>query len=223
MRDQGFDARLMRFVLDMRQAGVTDSRVLSAMELTPRAAFAPEHMEALALDDSALPLPCGQAMTKPSLVGRMLGALALSGAERVLEVGCGSGYQTAVLARLCARVWGLDRHARLVTDARAALGRLRLDPAQTALADGLAGYPAAAPYDRVIANGAIAQLPLAWVEQCVSGGVILAPLISEGALRLMRWTVGAPGSPLQAEDLGTIEFAPLSGNPVSPNQECSGP
>ncbi len=223
MRDQGFDSRLMRFVLDMRQAGVTDPRVLSAMERTPRAAFAPEHMEALALDDVALPLPCGQAMTKPSLVGRMVIALNLSGAERVLEVGVGSGYQTAVLARLCARVIGLDRHTRLVTDARAALGRQRLDPAQTVLADGMSGYAQAAPYDRIVANGAVETLPQAWVEQAADGALIVAPLVTPRGVRLTNWTV-APGRALSTPlDLGSVDLAPLSTNPVIANQECSGP
>jgi protein-L-isoaspartate(D-aspartate) O-methyltransferase len=223
MRDQQFDARLMRFVLDMRQAGVTDSRVLSAMERTPRAAFAPEHMEALALDDIALPLACGQVMTKPSLVGRMVSALNLTGPERVLEIGCGSGYQTAVLARLCAKVVGLDRHAKLVTDARAALGRQRLDPAQTALADGLVGYTHATPFDRIIANGTLNALPQAWLDQAALGGMIVAPLFTDRGQRLMKWTVqagGVAGAPL---DLGPIDFAPLSANPVTPNQDCSGP
>jgi protein-L-isoaspartate(D-aspartate) O-methyltransferase len=220
MREQGFDARLMRFVLDMRQAGVTDARVLSAMERTPRAAFAPAHMEALALDDVALPLSCGQAMTKPSLVGRMVSALNLTGRERVLEIGCGSGYQTAVLARLCAKVIGLDRHARLVTDARAALGRQRLDPASTALADGLAGFTAGAPYDRIIANGAVEALPQAWLDQAAVGAVIVAPLASARGMRLMLWTVGQAAAPL---DLGPMDAAPLSANPIIANQECSGP
>jgi len=223
MRDGGFDARLMRFVLDMRQAGVTDARVLSAMERTPRAAFAPEHMEALALDDSALPLPCGQAMSKPSLVGRMVCALNLTGAERVLEIGCGSGYQTAVMARLCAKVLGLDRHARLVTDARAALGRQRLDPAQTALADGFGGYPAAAPFDRIIANGAVNDLPQAWLAQAAPGAVILAPLATARGVRLMHWTVAPDGTASAPLDLGPVDFAPLSPNPVVANQDCSGP
>lgn len=222
MREGGFDQRLMRFVLEMRQAGVTAPKVLSAMERTPRAAFAPEHMAALALDDVNLPLPCGQTMTKPSVVGRMVSALDLSGGERVLEIGCGSGYQTAVIAQIAAKVTGVDRHARLVTDARAALGKLRLDPAQTHLGDGRQGWAAAAPFDRIIVNAAVAAVPEALAAQASPGAVIVAPLASGAAARLTMWTVTGHG--LSApQDLGPVELAPLSEGPVFAGEDCSGP
>jgi protein-L-isoaspartate(D-aspartate) O-methyltransferase len=222
MREGGFDQRLMRFVLEMRQAGVTEAKVLSAMERTPRAAFAPEHMAALALDDVNLPLPCGQSMTKPSLVGRMVSALALSGGERVLEIGCGSGYQTAVIAQIAAKVTGVDRHVRLVTDARAALGKLRLDRAQTHLGDGRRGWPAAGPYDRVIVNAAVANVPAALVAQASLGALIIAPFQSAAVPRLTVWSVTAEGLSA-AQDLGPVELAPLSEGPVAQGEECSGP
>ncbi len=96
-------ARLMRFVLEMRQAGVTDARILSALEKTPRTYFAPEHLEGLAMDDIPLPLAHAQTMTKPSIIGRVLTALAPQASDSVLEVGAGSGYQSAVIAVLDAQ------------------------------------------------------------------------------------------------------------------------
>ena len=223
MREGGLDQRLMRFVLEMRQAGVTAPKVLSAMERTPRAAFAPEHMAALALDDVNLPLPCGQTMTKPSLVGRMVSALNLSGAERVLELGCGSGDQTAVIAHIAAKVTGVDRHARLETEGRAALGKLRLDPAQTHLGDGRQGWPGAGPYDRIIVNGALSAAPQALLAQAAPGALILAPQQGAAGVRLMLWAVGSEGGLGPGQDLGPVEFAPLSEGPVLPGEECSGP
>jgi protein-L-isoaspartate(D-aspartate) O-methyltransferase len=223
MREGDLDQRLMRFVLEMRQAGVTEPKVLAAMERTPRAAFAPDHMAALALDDVSLPLPCGQIMTKPSLVGRMVTALALSGGERVLEIGCGSGYQTAVMAQIAARVTGLDRHVRLVTAARAALGKLRLDPAQTYLGDGRRGWVQAAPYDRIILNAAVASLPEPLVEQAAQGGMILAPIVGPLGPRLTLWRVGMDGALGSGQDLGAVAFPALSEGLIAAAEECSGP
>lgn len=223
MRQGGIDQRLMRFVLEMRQAGVTAPRVLGAMERTPRAAFTPDHMAALALDDVSLPLPCGQIMTKPSLVGRVVTALALSGGERVLEIGCGSGYQTAVMAQIAARVTALDRHVRLVTAARAALGKLRLDPAQTYLGDGRHGWVQGAPYDRIVINAAVASLPERLVEQAGQGAMILAPIGGPLGQRLTVWTVGRDGVLGSGQDLGSVAFPALSEGPIAGAEECSGP
>ncbi|MDX2275386.1 MAG: protein-L-isoaspartate(D-aspartate) O-methyltransferase [Hyphomonadaceae bacterium] len=196
-------ARLMRFVLEMRQAGVTDARTLSALERTPRTDYAPAHLEALAMDDVALPMAHGQAMTKPSLIGRVLMALAPQANDSVLEIGAGSGYQTAVLGQLAHKVTSLERWRDLAVEARARIGAARLMRVHVHCGDGADGWPAEAPYDRIVLNVAVPEIPLPLLDQLKPGGVLLAALVGEKGQRLVRYRNG------QFEDLGPIQFAPL--------------
>ncbi len=193
----------MRFVLEMRQAGVTDARVLAAMERTPRGLFAPVHLEALALDDVALPLANGQFMTKPSLIGAMLAALDPQAGDCVLEVGAGSGYQSAVLAQMARRVVAIDANADLVAAARQNLGRARVMNAYVHVSGAADGWPLEAPYERIIVNGALPEIPEALLAQLKADGALLAPVGEGKTQRLIRCRFGA------REDLGPIAFAPL--------------
>jgi protein-L-isoaspartate(D-aspartate) O-methyltransferase len=195
--------RLMRFVLEMRQAGVTDARVLSALERTPREAYAPAHLDGLAYDDIALPLAQGQAMTKPTLVGRMLTALDVKPEHVVLEVGTGSGYQTAALASLAHKVVTLERWGELVADARARFGAARLMRVFAHVGDGQDGWAQEGPYDRIIVNGATPELPAPLIEQLKPDGVLLAPVGDAETQTLIRYRNGT------REDLGSVRFAPL--------------
>ena len=204
-------ARLMRFVLEMRQAGVTDARALSALERTHRADFAPTHLEGLAMEDVQLPLAHGQTMTKPSIVGRMAAALAAQANDTVLEIGTGSGYQSAVLADMAHTVVTLERWSDLVIEARGRFGRARLMRVFAHVADGRLGWPEDGPYDRIIFNASLDEPPDAVFDQLKPGGVLLAPLnVGEGQL-LMRFRNG------QREDLGAIRFQALeAGLPEAP-------
>ncbi len=196
-------ARLMRFVLELRQAGVTDARTLSALERTPRPDYAPTHLAGLALDDVGLPLAHAQTMTKPSLIGRMVAALAPAAGDNVLEVGAGSGYQAAVIASLAHRVTSLERWRDLAAEARARIGAARLMRVHVHAADGFDGWADDAPYDRIIVNAALAELPPALLEQLKAGGVLLAAVADANGQRLTRYRNG------QQEDLGPIKFQPL--------------
>jgi len=196
-------ARLMRFILELRQAGVTEARVLGAMERTPREAYAPAHLCDLAYDDISLPLAHGQSMTKPSVVGRMVSALDVQEGCAVLEIGAGSGYQAAVLSQMARRVITLDRWRELAADARMRFGAARLMQAQAHQGDGAEGWASEAPYDRIIINAAIAAPPGALLAQLTAGGVLVAPLGSGETQRLTRWRNGAE------EDLGPVKFQPL--------------
>jgi protein-L-isoaspartate(D-aspartate) O-methyltransferase len=195
--------RLMRFVLEMRQAGVTDARALAALERTPRGHYAPPHLEGLALDDVALPLPHGQVMTKPSTIGRMIAALAPAPDDVVLEVGAGSGFQAAALSTLAQKVVTLDRWPDLVVDARGRFGLARLMRTFAYAADGMEGWEEDAPYDRIVVNGALAEFPPALIGQLRGGGVIVAPIGDASEQRLIRYRNG------EREDLGPVKFAPL--------------
>jgi len=196
-------ARLMRFVLELRQSGVTDARALSALERTPRTHYAPEHLEGLAYDDISLPLPHAQAMTKPSVVGRVLSALAPQPGDAVLEVGTGSGFQSACIADLAHKVVTLDRWRDIVADARSKFGRARLMRVYAHTADGHDGWEEEGPYDRIVINAAVAEPPPPLLQQLKPGGVLVAPIGDEDSQRLVRFRNG------QREDLGPVKFALL--------------
>jgi len=201
----GDPQRLMRFVLEMRQAGVTDSRALGALERTSRVDFAPQSLAGLALDDVQLPLDFGQTMTRPSLVGRMIQALDVEASMSVLEIGAGSGYQTAALAQLARKVISLDRWRRLVTDARERMGRARLMHVNVYLADGRLGWAENAPYDRIIVNAAASEPPPALLEQLAEGGALLMPLEGDGAQKLARIAKDGTRTFLGDVKFGTLE------------------
>lgn len=199
----GDPLRLMRFVLEMRQAGVTDARALAAMERTPRTHYAPEHLDGLALDDVGLPLAHAQTMTRPSMIGRVVSALAPESGDAVLEIGTGSGFQAAVIADLAHKVVTLERWRDLAADARGRFGRARLMRVFAHAADGHDGWESDAPYDRIVVNAAMADVPLALLDQLKPGGVLIAPLGDAEGQRLIRYRNG------QREDLGPVKFAPL--------------
>lgn len=193
----------MRFVLELRQAGVTDARALSALERTPRTQYAPEHLGGLAYDDVGLPLAHGQAMTKPSVIGRVLMALGVQQGDVVLEVGTGSGYQAAALATLGQRVVTLERWRDLAADARSRFGRARLMNVFAHAADGFDGWAEDAPYDRIVVNAAMDDFPEALVNALKPDGMLVAPLGDAQAQRLIRYRNG------ERTDLGPVAFAPL--------------
>lgn len=204
MSDDEIFPRLMQFVLGLRQNGVTDARVLAAMERTPRPIFTPEKFASFAFDDRALPLADGVTMTKPSLGARMLQAMELRGGESVLEVGTGSGYQAAALAAIARRVTSLERRRTLAADARARIGQLRLMHVYIHAADGNAGWADDAPYDAIIINAAVETPPEKLVANLASNGVIVAA--HNG--RLTQWRKGADGA-LVARDIGPADLPAL--------------
>lgn len=193
----------MRFVLEMRQAGVTDARALSALERTPRTHYAPEHLEGLALDDVGLPLAHAQTMTKPSVIGRMITALAPEANDTVLEIGTGSGFQAAAISSVASKVISVDRWSDLVAAARGKFGTARLMRTFAFTGDGFDGWEDDAPYDRIIVNAALSDFPEPLIAQLKPNGVIVAPLGDAQTQRLVRCRNGA------REDLGPLRMQPL--------------
>ncbi|WP_066774493.1 protein-L-isoaspartate O-methyltransferase family protein [Candidatus Viadribacter manganicus] len=190
----------MRFVLEMRQAGVTDARALSALERTPRTHYAPEHLQGLALDDVGLPLAHGQTMSKPSLVGRVISALGPQADDVILEIGTGSGFQAAALSSVASKVISIDRWNELVVAARGRFGTARLMRTFAFLGDGFDGWADDGPYDRIVINAALEDFPAPLLNQLKPGGVIVAPLGDAQSQRLIRSRNG------QREDLGPIKL-----------------
>ncbi|KAB1077069.1 protein-L-isoaspartate O-methyltransferase family protein [Methylobacterium soli] len=185
------------FVLALRERGVRETSVLRAMERVPREGFAPAAFRDLARRNLALPLACGATMTAPIVVATMLTALKLAPGARVLEIGTGSGYATALLVALgAASVTSLERYATLAASACARLGEA--GPARVIQADGLAGL-GAGRFDRILVNGTVPSLPLAWADALAPGGRLVAGLAGPGGSRLVSVERGEGGL---AESLG---------------------
>ncbi|GEP03973.1 protein-L-isoaspartate O-methyltransferase family protein [Methylobacterium oxalidis] len=196
------------FVLALRERGVRDRAVLRAMERVPRERFAPAAHRDLARRDLALPLPCGATMTAPTTVAAMLVALDLAPGQRVLEIGTGSGYVTALLLQLgAAAVTSLELYAGLAAAARERLGP---GPALRVLrADGLAA-PGEGPYDRILANGSVTGLPGPWVAALAPGGRLVAGLSGAGQRGIGRLIAVERGPDGLSETLGAaLRLVPL--------------
>lgn len=184
-----------RLVLALRQSGVTDHRVTEALEKTPREAFAPKPFAEHAWENVELPIDCGQTMTRPVTVGVMLQALGVQRGHVVLEVGSGSGYVAAVMSRLARRIYSIDRYRTLVDRARSTLDFLGMSSrVEFRLADGLVGWPEAAPFDRVLVMGAVPALPEEIGRQMAVGGVAVLPVERDGEGLILRLEKLADGS-----------------------------
>ena len=155
---------------------MTDERVLEAMRRVPRAGFVPADLAARAYVDEPLPIPHGQVTTQPSLVARMVEALGLDGDERVLEVGTGHGFQTALLGELAAAVWSVERFPDLAETARANLERHGARFVEVVVGDGTLGLPEHGPYDAIVVSAAHPTVPEPLAEQLVPGGRLVHPL-----------------------------------------------
>jgi protein-L-isoaspartate(D-aspartate) O-methyltransferase len=181
------DQALGEFIIALRTRGFRGSRLLEAVERAPRTEFiAPEHV-GFVYRDISLPLPCGQETGRPLAIIEAVAALELEATHRVLEVGTGSGWQTALIATLCAAVASVERWRPLADAADARLQRLGFGNVVVAAEDGEGGLPDAAPFDRIILNAAVADIPRLIAAQLVEGGVLLAPLIDGETQSLMRF------------------------------------
>lgn len=176
-----------------RQAGVRDSRVLAALREVRREWFVPLDVAAHAQSDCALPIPHGQVTTQPSLVALMVEALELGGTERVLEIGTGYGYQTAILARLVSDVWSVERFADMAEAARINLFEKGITNAHVVVGDGTEGLSEYAPYDGIVVCAAFYQVPPALVDQLAPGGRLVQPMGLGGNERVMVFRKSADG------------------------------
>ncbi|GAA2406664.1 protein-L-isoaspartate(D-aspartate) O-methyltransferase [Nonomuraea africana] len=165
-----------RLVDVIQRTGVTDPRILAAVVATPRATFVPPQSVARAQLDEPIPIGHGQPTTQPSLIARMIDALELSGTEKVLEIGTGYGYQTALLARLARRVVSVERYADLAEHARVNLAAVGVTNAEVVVGDGTTGMPEHAPFDAVIVSASGRRVPAPLVEQLAEGGRLVMPI-----------------------------------------------
>ena len=163
------------FVGQMRLRGIKNERVLAALGRVPRERFVLKKCESEAYDDCALPIDCGQTISQPYMVAAMTEAMELSGREKVLEIGTGSGYQTAVLAELAQQVVSVERHQILSRKAAKLLEELHYDNVTLLVGDGSLGCPSAEPFDRIMVTAASKECPPALFEQLAEGGIIVVP------------------------------------------------
>ena len=187
--------------------GVKDQRVLAAMGRITRELFVPEHVVTEAYFDCALPIDCGQTISQPVIVAMMTEALQLTGGEKVLEIGAGSGYQTAILAELAAAVFSIERHAPLAREAEARLDSLGYQNVTIRTGDGALGWPDEAPFDRIIVTAAARECPPALWDQLAEGGILVGPFgpASEQSLAVLHKVNGLP----QSRILTGCRFVPL--------------
>ncbi|WP_246429880.1 protein-L-isoaspartate(D-aspartate) O-methyltransferase [Prosthecomicrobium pneumaticum] len=195
------------FLLRLRRMGVTDRRLSAALEAAPRTVFIPADYPPFS--DRGLPIDCGQVSTPPIVVARILAALAPQPTDRVLEIGTGTGYMTAVLARLCHRVYTVDRFRTLVLAAQSRLAGLGIENVTAVFGDGFGGWPDKAPFDRIVSSGSAEGVPAVLAEQLRPGGVLVMPVgPAEGPQMLMRVERTAEGS-LDATPIAPVRAIPL--------------
>ncbi len=198
----------MQFLYALRSKGVTDARVLSAMEEVDRGAFVRGLFADRAYEDMPLPINCGQTISQPSVVGLMTQALQISPRDKVLEVGTGSGYQAAILAKLARRVYTIDRHRRLVREAREIFDKLGLTNVTAVSADGSFGLQEQAPFDRIIVTAAAEDPPGPLLAQLKIGGMMVVPVGQSDAVQtLIRVRKTEEG--LDYDELRPVRFVPL--------------
>jgi protein-L-isoaspartate(D-aspartate) O-methyltransferase len=198
----------LRLLMELRRCGIGDARVLGAVEKTPREKFVPPAFEDRAYENVALPIGHGQTVSQPYVVALMTEKLDVGERHNVLEIGTGSGYQTAVLAQLGRRVFTVERHRDLLCDAEARFGELRLRNIVCRVGDGSKGWPEQAPYDRVMITAAAPAVPAPLLDGLAPGGILVAPVgenrRDQHLLRICRKDAG-----FSTEDLGPVRFVPL--------------
>jgi protein-L-isoaspartate(D-aspartate) O-methyltransferase len=203
------EARARMVERQLRNRGIHDERVLASMGEVPREAFVPERVRRNAYDDSALPIGHGQTISQPWVVAAICQALALEGEETVLEIGTGSGYSAAVLARLARRVISLERVSELVEGARRVLRELAFANAEVIEADGSRGHPQEAPYEAIAVHAATPEAPHSLLGELAEGGRLVVPIAAGSADLLTLFQRTEDG--LRQETIGPCRFVPLIG------------
>jgi protein-L-isoaspartate(D-aspartate) O-methyltransferase len=188
---------------------IRDARVLEAMRKVPRHLFVPDEIKAHAYEDRPLPIGQDQTISQPYMVALMVQALELTGSEKVLEIGTGSGYETAILAELCSEVFSIERLAELADQAQALLRALGYRNVRIKVGDGTLGWEEYAPYDAIVISASSPQIPRPLLEQLEPGGAFVVPIGEEQLQSLVRLRKTNEG--IREEYLGECRFVKLKG------------
>lgn len=198
----------MQFLYSLRSSGVTNKRVLTAMEIIDRRSYVSDTFADNAYEDTPLPIGCGQTISQPSIVAIMTEALDVQPRDKVLEIGTGSGYQAAILSRLARRIYTIDRHSILVQAARNVFKEQDIPNITTFTADGSRGLPDQAPFDRILVTAASEDPPSTLLDQLRLGGIMVLPVgQSDSMQRLVKIKKTENG--LEYHELRSVRFVPL--------------
>lgn len=203
------ETRRIRLIMELRQQGITDTAVLSALERVPRDAFVPDTFRDQAYDNTALPIGQGQTISQPAVVGYMTQELRLGDRMRVLELGTGSGYQAAILSRLCRRVYTIERHRDLLKEAESRFIDLRYHNITTKWGDGWEGWTEQAPFDRIIGTAAAEEIPEVLIDQLAPDGVMIIPIGKHPSDQYLCRVTRNDSGALQQEQLWPVRFVPF--------------
>ncbi len=199
----------IRLLMQLRNSGISDTHVLSAIENVPRERFVEETFTEHAWDDTALPIACSQTISQPTVVAWMTWALAVEPRMRVLEIGTGSGYQTAILSRLTRRVYTIERHRELLAQAETRFKELKLNNIVTKYGDGSKGWKEAAPFERIIVTAAAGEIPAILLEQLMPGGVMVLPVGKSVAEQILLKVCKDEAGQVTTQHLMNVRFVPL--------------
>jgi protein-L-isoaspartate(D-aspartate) O-methyltransferase len=199
----------IRLIMKLRNCGINDSAVLSAMEMIPRELFVEDVFREHAYDDTALPIAFGQTISQPTIVAKMTVALAINPRMRVLEIGTGSGYQAAVLSKLARRVYTIERHRNLLAIAEQRFLQLRITNIVTKRADGSKGWKEAAPFERIILTASASDIPSQLVDQLAGGGIMILPIGDNVAEQILVKITKHENGKTTSEALMNVRFVPL--------------
>lgn len=204
----GLEESKIQLIMELRREGIADRKVLNTVERVPRELFVPPALREFAYDNRALPIGSGQTISQPFVVAFMTDALKLHDRCKVLEIGTGSGYQTAILAKLARRVYTIERFRDLSREAQQRFAMLDLHTVVTRVGDGSKGWPEQAPFDRIIVTAAAEEVPQALLDQLTDGGIMVIPVgpVSDiqHILRITR-----TGERFDRENLLAVRFVPL--------------
>ncbi|AHG90777.1 Protein-L-isoaspartate O-methyltransferase [Gemmatirosa kalamazoonensis] len=198
-----------RLIETLQANGITDLSVLHAVDAVPRHAFVPSAVAHRAYEDSALPIGNGQTISQPTVHARSLQEMRLTGREKVLEIGTGSGYQTALLAQLAAQVFSIERMPALLDRARDTLQQLGIRNVSLLLGDGTLGWTTYAPYDAIVVGAAAPDVPQPYLDQLAEGGRLVIPVGDREEQMLTVYT--KRGGQIDKREVGPVRFVPLLG------------
>ena len=197
-----------RLIMGLRAQGVRDARILKAIETIPRGLFVEDSYADVAYEDRALPIDCGQTISQPFIVAYMTDQLKITDRDKVLEIGTGSGYQAAVLARLCRRVYTIERYRTLHKQAEERFKALRISNITAMVGDGMKGWPAQAPFDKIVVTAAAEEIPQDLVDQLKVGGIMIIPVGPVGGAQYLHRVVRTEDGFTDDEMIG-VRFVPL--------------